>query len=146
MSCNLTQVIAFGKDIRPDVVWAYAHLPNTWIWMQEEWVFEECDDCVVHDIRAFMVPVPTTSHGGEAHSTGPTTSPPESFWRRFTRAHNLLNLKPAFHLSDLEGVEGQTSGHTRERAEQVATARQATSIEEVRVLMTNLLRDLNNGE
>jgi hypothetical protein len=114
--------------------------------MQEEWMFMECDDGVMHDIRAFLVPVPTKSYGAEAHSTRSTTSPPDSIQRRFTKAQNLLNLKPAYHLSDLESVEGQTAEHMRERAEQVATARQATSIAKVRVLMIDLLQCMNDGE
>jgi hypothetical protein len=63
------------------VVWAYDHLQSDWMWMQEQWAFEEYDDCVVHDTKAFLAPVSTSPQDTEL-----ALLPLESVQQRFIRA------------------------------------------------------------
>jgi hypothetical protein len=104
--------------------------------MQEEWAFQECDDCVIHDIKAFLVPVPTASHGVEA--------PSETVKQRFKKAQSLLNLKPAFHLSNLRRTAG--SGFTRGEDTRLATARRMDDRPRIRSLITGFLAKMDESQ
>jgi hypothetical protein len=115
--------------------------------MQEQWAFEECDDCLVHDIKAFLVPVSTSPQDTES-----ALSPLESVQQRFTRAQNLLHLKPHFHLSHLESdisVEGKSRDDVKlacDLSERLTQARSTSDEATKRLLLTKILAGLDQGQ